>query len=59
MALAMTGAVTLITDVLYGPVATAVTGIATILMFAVLWYVLPLRRRLGPREAEPDEHLGL
>ena len=45
LALAMTGAVTLITDVLYGPLATAITGVAALLMFAFLWYVLPLRRR--------------
>ena len=45
LALAMTGAVTLITDVLYGATATAITGIAALSMFLALWYVLPLRRR--------------
>src|SRR5258707_5196669 len=47
LALAMTGAVMLITDVLFGGVATAVTSIATLLMFATFWYALPLRRRFS------------
>jgi len=45
LALAMTGAVMLVTDVLFG---TALTAIATGLvaaLFALLWYVVPLRRR--------------
>jgi hypothetical protein len=46
LALAMTGAIMLITDVLFGAVATAITSAAAALMFVVLWYVLPLRRRL-------------
>jgi membrane-associated HD superfamily phosphohydrolase len=45
LALAMIGAIMLITDVLYGGVATVVTSIAALTMFAVLWYLLPLRRR--------------
>ncbi len=45
LALAMTGAVTLITDVLFGGVATAVFGAAAALMFVLLWGVLPLRHR--------------
>ena len=45
LALAMTGAVTLITDVLYGTIPTAIAGIAALLMFLLLWYLLPLRRR--------------
>ncbi len=54
LALAMTGAVMLITDVLFGGVATVVFSIATATMFAVLWGLLPLRRRLSlaAREAE-------
>jgi hypothetical protein len=47
LALAMTGAIVLITDVLFGGVATIVTGALTALAFAVLWYVVPLRRRLS------------
>jgi membrane-associated HD superfamily phosphohydrolase len=46
LALAMTGAITLITDVLFGGIATAVFGIAAAAMFVLLWGVLPLRRRL-------------
>jgi hypothetical protein len=46
LALAMTGAIMLITDVLFGGVATAVASAAAAGMFAVLWYLLPLRRRI-------------
>jgi Family of unknown function (DUF6328) len=45
LALAMTGAIMLITDVLYGGVATVITSTGALLMFAVLWYLMPLRRR--------------
>jgi Family of unknown function (DUF6328) len=45
LALAMTGAVMLITDVLFGGIATVVFSTAAATMFAVLWGVLPLRRR--------------
>lgn len=45
LALAMTGAVTLITDVLFGGIATAIFGVAAALMFVLLWGVLPLRQR--------------
>jgi hypothetical protein len=47
LALAMTGAIMLITDVLFGTVATIVFSAAALAMFAGLWGVLPLRRRLG------------
>lgn len=47
LALAMTGAILLITDVLFGGVATVVFGVAAATMFAVLWGLLPLRRRLS------------
>jgi len=53
LALAMTGAIVLITDVLFGGVATIVTGALTAAAFAILWYVMPLRRRLG-RAAKAD-----
>lgn len=46
LALAMTGAIMLITDVLFGGFATAAFGIAAAAMFVLLWGVLPLRRRL-------------
>jgi hypothetical protein len=48
LALAMTGAIMLITDVLFGAAATAVTTSAAAAMFIVLWGVLPLRRRRLP-----------
>lgn len=49
LALAMTGAITLITDVLFGALMTLVTGTAAAMMFLVLWYFLPTRqgRRLS------------
>ena len=53
LALAMTGAIVLITDVLYGPAATAVTGGLALFTFALFWYLLPLKRRFSSEE-EPD-----
>ncbi|MEX2106351.1 MAG: DUF6328 family protein [Solirubrobacterales bacterium] len=50
LALAMTGAIVLITDVLYGPTATAITGGVALMVFALLWYVLPLGRRISSGE---------
>lgn len=47
LALAMTGAILLITDVLFGGVATYVFTGAAAAMFVVLWWALPLRRRLS------------
>jgi hypothetical protein len=44
LALAMTGAVTLITDVLFGALATLVVATAAATLFIVLWYVLPTRQ---------------
>lgn len=49
LALAMTCAIMLITDVLFGTVATVVTVAAALTMFTLLWAVLPLRRRLRYR----------
>jgi hypothetical protein len=46
LGLAMTGAIMLITDVLFGVVATAAFTAAALAMFVVLWFALPLRRRL-------------
>jgi hypothetical protein len=45
LALAMTGAIMLITDILFGTAATAITTAAAFSMFVVLWGLLPLRRR--------------
>ncbi|HVY76990.1 MAG TPA: DUF6328 family protein [Solirubrobacterales bacterium] len=48
LALAMTGAIVLITDVLFSStVVTAIAGAGAALAFAVFWYLLPLRRRLS------------
>jgi hypothetical protein len=46
LALAMTGAVLLITDVIFGSTATWITGGAVFALYLLLWYALPLRRRL-------------
>jgi hypothetical protein len=46
LALAMTGAIMLITDVLFGAAATAVTSSIAFLSFGFFWFALPLRRRL-------------
>jgi len=54
LALAMTGAVTLITDVLFGGVATLVFGVAAATMFVLLWGVLPLRQRVRLARREGD-----
>ena len=45
LALAMTGAVTLITDFLFQDGTVAITVAATALLFATLWFILPLMRR--------------
>ncbi len=60
LALAMTGTLVLITDILYGAAATIVVGAAAVVMFAGLWYVLPLRRRgrLMRRSPEPGPRPG-
>jgi hypothetical protein len=50
LALAMTCAIMLITNVIFGTVATTVVTTALVLtMFVLLWAVLPLRRRLKYR----------
>ena len=52
LALAMTGAIMLITDVLFGTGATLVFSAAALTMFVVLWGLLPLRRRLMSEEQD-------
>jgi hypothetical protein len=47
LALAMTGAIVLITDVLFGGIVTVITGLGAVSAFAIFWYVMPLRRRLS------------
>jgi hypothetical protein len=49
LATAMTGAVLFVTDVLYDAGTTVVVGGGVTLAFAVLWYVVPLRRIAGGR----------
>ncbi|MGK2939934.1 MAG: DUF6328 family protein [Solirubrobacteraceae bacterium] len=46
LAVAMTGAVLLISDVLVGGAAALVTGAAMGLLYVALWFVLPVRRRV-------------
>jgi hypothetical protein len=52
LALAMSGAIMLVTDVLFGTLTTAVTAGLALTTFAVLWGVLPLRQRLRYRAQE-------
>jgi hypothetical protein len=52
LAMAMTGAIMLITDVLFGTTATIVFSGAALTMFVVLWGLLPLRRRLRSEEQD-------
>ena len=49
LAVAMTGAVLFITDVLYSPVTTAVVAVVLALAFSLLWFALPLRRLAAKR----------
>ncbi len=55
LALAMTGAIMLITDVLFGATATVVTSGLTLLAFAAFWYLLPLRYRFSLKRSEQRE----
>ena len=49
LAIAMTGAILLITDVLYGSTTTLIVTIAVGLAFAILWYLIPVRRLVVER----------
>ena len=49
LAIAMTGAVLFVTDVVYGTTTTAFAAGGAALAFFVLWYVIPLRRILADR----------
>lgn len=51
LALAMTGAIMLITDVLFGGLTTVLVSAAALTMFVVLWYLLPLRQRFKTKAA--------
>jgi uncharacterized protein DUF6328 len=47
LALAMTGAIMLITDFLFGSTVTILTTAVTVLVFSLFWFALPLQRRLS------------
>lgn len=47
LALAMTGAIMLITDYLFGTAATILTTAATVVVFGIFWFALPLQRRFS------------
>ena len=47
LAVAMTGAVVLVTDYLFRDTTIIITGVGVLSMFVVLWFVLPLLRRRG------------
>jgi len=49
LAIAMTGAVLFVTDFLYGTGTTLAAAGGVALGFAVLWYLIPLRRLLADR----------
>jgi Zn-dependent membrane protease YugP len=58
LAFAMTGAIVLITEVLFDPAMTAITGALAFAMFVVFWLALPLRRRFSYlREGVPTVDL--
>jgi hypothetical protein len=44
-AVAMTGASALVTHYLFGPATAAITTVAVIIVFATIWFALPLHRR--------------
>jgi hypothetical protein len=46
VALAMSGVILLITDLLYNETTTAIVTAAIVGMFVVLWYVVPIVRRV-------------
>lgn len=46
LALAMVAVMVLISDILFGVVATVVTGVLAALVFVLLWAALPLRQRM-------------
>ena len=52
LALSMTGVIMLITDVLFKTTMVVVVSAAIAVIFAVLWYLVPLARRL---QIDPDE----
>jgi len=55
LAIAMTGAITLITHLLFGTAATVITTAVIALGFAAVWYAIPLRRLAIRRRHAPPE----
>jgi hypothetical protein len=55
LALAMIGAVMLIADFIYSPTLTIISGAVALVVFGMLWYVLPLLGPRGPRPGESPE----
>jgi Family of unknown function (DUF6328) len=53
LAIAMAGAITLITHVLFGTAATVITTFVVALGFALVWYAIPLRRLAVRRRHAP------
>jgi hypothetical protein len=51
LALAMLGALLLIVDLVFGPIAAGITTGAMAVLFSYLWYVLPLKWRSHPEES--------
>jgi len=58
LALAMVGAVVLVTDVLFRSTTVWLTGAAVFGLFALLWFVLPLLRRTQNGEAHSGPDAG-
>jgi hypothetical protein len=48
----MTGVVLLVTDFIFGTIATTIATTLLTLLFAMLWYIIPYRRRLKLLAAE-------
>ena len=55
LAVAMTGAILLITHVLFGTTASVVTTIVVAGGFALVWYAIPLRRLAAVRRHEAQQ----
>jgi Family of unknown function (DUF6328) len=49
LAIAMTGAVLFVTDVIYGTTTTVAAALGVAVAFGVLWFVIPLRRLAAGR----------
>jgi small-conductance mechanosensitive channel len=49
LATAMTGAITLVTDFLYSSTTTTIAAVLVALLFALLWYAVPIKRRLDSK----------